>query len=277
MTIKRIKDLNHCPPVNYCPPPNCNPCNNCPCNNCPPLNCNPCANYPCNPCDNYPPQNCNPCNPCGVQPPHYQQLTYNSYSQYKCRDDSSCKNDYSCKNNSSWKNDSSDSSNDFSESNTDYSDKCKCKDKCKCEKKCKDKNKCKDKCKCKNKCKCKDKCKCKNESIKRKCGECNNINCKCIKYYNSYETDCGCVAVCIYRDPNDNKIIVRNIGTENIYNLSIFISNKGCKPYNVFLRPYCCFPIELDIDNSKCDIYISAYVQVDKCKYVYSNTVCINQ
>ena len=30
--------------------------------------------------------------------------------------------------------------------------------------------------------KCKDKCKCKNESIKRKCGECNNINCKCIKY-----------------------------------------------------------------------------------------------
>jgi hypothetical protein len=33
----------------------------------------------------------------------------------------------------------------------------------------------------------------------------------------------------------------------------------------------------LVIDDSKCDIYISAYVQVDKCKYVYSNTEFIHK
>ena len=97
---------------------------------------------------------------------------------------------------------------------------------------------------------------------------------KCIKYYNSYETDCGCVALCICIDTDNTKLIVRNIGTEYIYNISLFITKKGCKPYPVCIPPCCNVSLPLDIDNSDCDIYVVAYVQVDKCKFVYSNTVC---
>jgi len=275
-SVIKISDLNRCPPPNYnpcypphCPPPqcptNCNPC----CQpQCPPINCNPCCQPQC------PPINCNPCcppncNPCGQScPPHLTNYNNNNYcsdssSDSSSDDDSSCPDKHkkqkkkhcangACLNSDLYSSKSSKSSSKWSDKSSDKSS-------------CKKDNK--------NK---------KEKKHKKKCRKCNSSKCKCIKYYNSYETDCGWVGLCISpatTNPNTT-ITIRNIGTAYITNMSIYTSYNNCiQPINKCLPP--CgtttetLPIPPNTTSPITTYYVIVYVQVGKCKYVYSNTLCI--
>ena len=265
----KISDLNRCPP------PNCNPCFP---PHCPPQQCNPC--YPAPNCCPYPCPTPNCCTSC----PPTQCNTFYPPHQGNCNNYNNCS--------------SSDSSSDDDSSYSDRHKKHRKKNKCnngRClssdlfsskdsdksshkssHKSSKDSHKSSHKSSDNSSYK-KHK---KDKKHKKKCRKCNSSKCKCIKYYNSYETDCGWIGLCISLDTNPNtpnNIIIRNIGTAYITNMSIYTSYNNCiQPINQCLAPCGSISQPLPTPQPAINYSIVVYVQVGKCKYVYSNTLCIN-